>query len=343
MMYSYEQNVKEKKSLNKKSFLYNIYTNNNIKLKTNFISDKNIGFKTHYPPAVKEWNNSIYTFNPRLSISLSAIDKMILKIVKSFFNAYFTLNNILSVNNKIYISKPEIKHTNSNVIITIYKYNSHVNSVNIMNWKYKHINNIKAEVVEDKNNYLSNLISKFYDKKVIFRIIDLQYLHLNTSILVEYLANKLKNRNKVLNKYRKLLKNIKLPIYNKFILLYKRNKDSLKNFSLLNNLTSVSVKQLKKNLNLKNKLINQIIVLTKYKALVGIRLKIGGRLTRRNVSAKSIIKVGNKGTLKNIDSSFKQLSVVTLRGYANPNIDYFNFKSKSSNGAYNVKGWISNY
>jgi hypothetical protein len=148
----------------------------------------------------------------------------------------------------------------------------------------------------------------------------------------------LKNRNKVLNKYRKLLKNIKLPIYNKFILLYKRNKDSLKNFSLLNNLTSVSVKQLKKNLNLKNKLINQIIVLTKYKALVGIRLKIGGRLTRRNVSAKSIIKVGNKGTLKNIDSSFKQLSVVTLRGYANPNIDYFNFKSKSSNGAYNVKG-----
>lgn len=344
----------EKIYLNKKSFfLYNyyinnykpntnFYINNNYEPNTNFFSNQR--FKTHFPPAIKEWNNSIYTFNPNLSISLSAIDKMVIKIVKSFFNAYFILNKNLSVNNKIYVSKPEIKHTNSNVIITIYKYNSHVNDKRNMDWKYKHINNPILHIFDakDKNKYLSNLISKFYEKKVIFRIIDLQYLHLNTSILVEYLANKLTNRKKVLKKYRKLLKNIKLPYYNKFFQLDKRNKDSLKNFSLLNNLTNVSVKNLKTKLNLKKKLINQIIVLTKYKALVGIRIKIGGRLNRRNVAAKSMVKVGNKGTLKNIDSSFKQLSVVNLRGHVNPNIDYFNFKSKTRNGAYNVKGWISN-
>ena len=108
--------------------------------------------------------------------------------------------------------------------------------------------------------------------------------------------------------------------------------------SLLNNLTSVSVKQLKKNLNLKNKLINQIIVLTKYKALVGIRLKIGGRLTRRNVSAKSIIKVGNKGTLKNIDSSFRGLSAVILRGHVKSNVQYTMLQSKNRNGAFGIKG-----
>jgi len=335
----------EKFDLNKNNyFLYNSYINNNYKPNTNFFSNQR--FKTHFPPAIKEWNNSIYTFNPNLSISLSAIDKMVIKIVKSFFNAYFILNKNLSVNNKIYVSKPEIKHTNSNVIITIYKYNSHVNDKKNMDWKYKHINNPILNIFDDakdKNKYLSNLISKFYKKKVIFRIIDLQYLHLNTSILVEYLANKLTNRQKVLKKYKKLLKNIKLPYYNKFFQLDKKNKDSLKNYSLLNNLTNVSLKNLKTKLNLKKKLINKIIILTKYKALVGIRIKIGGRLNRRNVAAKSMVKVGNKGTLKNIDSSFKQLSVVNLRGHVNPNIDYFNFKSKTRNGAYNVKGWISNH
>lgn len=335
----------EKFDLNKKNyFLYNSYINNNYEPNTDFFSNQR--FKTHFPPAIKEWNNSIYTFNPNLSISLSAIDKMVIKIVKSFFNAYFILNKNLSVNNKIYVSKPEIKHTNSNVIITIYKYNSHVNDKKNMDWKYKHINNPILNIFDDakdKNKYLSNLISKFYKKKVIFRIIDLQYLHLNTSILVEYLANKLTNRQKVLKKYKKLLKNIKLPYYNKFFQLDKKNKDSLKNYSLLNNLTNVSLKNLKTKLNLKKKLINKIIILTKYKALVGIRIKIGGRLNRRNVAAKSMVKVGNKGTLKNIDSSFKQLSVVNLRGHVNPNIDYFNFKSKTRNGAYNVKGWISNH
>nr|YP_010540259.1 ribosomal protein S3 [Urnula craterium]UYF20395.1 ribosomal protein S3 [Urnula craterium] len=336
--------IKQQSLNNKKNyFLYDLYINNNFEPNINFFSNQR--FKTHFPPAIKEWNNSIYTFNPNLSISLSAIDKMVIKIVKSFFNAYFILNSKLSVNNKIYVSKPEIKHTNSNVIITIYKYNSHVNDKKNMDWKYKHINNPILNIFDakkDKNKYLSNLISKFYEKKVIFRVIDLQYLHLNTSILVEYLANKLTNRKGVLSKYRYLLKNIKLPYYNKFYQLDKRNKDSLKNFSLLNNLTNVSVKNLKTKLNLKKNLINQIIVLTKYKALVGIRIKIGGRLTRRNIAAKSVVKVGNKGTLKNIDSSFKQLSVVNLRGHVNPNIDYFNFNSKSRNGAYNVKGWISN-
>jgi hypothetical protein len=55
---------------------------------------------------------------------------MVIKLIKSYFNAYLAakkrLNRSpklnLSVLNKRYVSKPEIKHTNSKVIITIYKY-----------------------------------------------------------------------------------------------------------------------------------------------------------------------------------------------------------------------------
>jgi hypothetical protein len=78
---------------------------------------------------------------------------------------------------------------------------------------------LSEDVAEDEEynfDLSSGLISEFYNKKVSFRVIDLKYLHLNTSILVEYLANKLTSRVKVLRKYRLLLKKIKLPLYNKY-------------------------------------------------------------------------------------------------------------------------------
>jgi hypothetical protein len=72
--------------------------------------------------------------------------------------------------------------------------------------------------------------------------------------------------------------------------------------------------------------------------LIGVRFEIGGRLTRRNVAAKSIFKVGQIGTLKNIDSSYKEFKVVALRGHVRPNMEYFNFNSSTRTGAFNVKG-----
>jgi hypothetical protein len=38
--------------------------------------------------------------------------------------------------------------------------------------------------------------------------------------------------------------------------------------------------------------------LIKHKAVVGARFVIGGRLTRRNIAAKSVFKVGQVGSLK---------------------------------------------
>jgi hypothetical protein len=48
-----------------------------------------------------------------------------------------------------------------------------------------------------------------------------------------------------------------------------------------------------------------------------------------------------KGGLKNIDSSYKGLSSVNMRGYVKPNVQYSIFTSKRKIGAFAVKGWIS--
>jgi hypothetical protein len=78
----------------------------------------------------------------------------------------------------------------------------------------------------------------------------------------------------------------------------------------------------------------------KYKNLGGIRIEAKGRLTRRYRADRAIFKVLWKGGLKNIDSSYKRLSSVTLRGYVGSNLDYSVLASKRRVGSFAVKGWI---
>ena len=79
----------------------------------------------------------------------------------------------------------------------------------------------------------------------------------------------------------------------------------------------------------------------KYKNMGGIRLEIKGRLSKRYRADKAIFKVKWKGGLKNIDSSYKGLSSVNLRGFIKPNVEYTLCTSKRRIGAFAVKGWIS--
>jgi hypothetical protein len=48
-----------------------------------------------------------------------------------------------------------------------------------------------------------------------------------------------------------------------------------------------------------------------------------------------------KGGLKNVDSSFKGLSAVMLRGIVKSNVQYSLIHSKNRNGAFGVKGWVA--
>jgi len=94
---------------------------------------KIVGDIRHYPPANKEWKNSIYAYNKNSLRSLPALDKMASKTIKSYFN--LTNNKKLARSKRmrnlirrrtvkrLFASKPEIKQTNQKVNITVYTFN----------------------------------------------------------------------------------------------------------------------------------------------------------------------------------------------------------------------------
>ena len=432
-------------------FLFNNNIDRIIKYKnTNLIYldynniNKNIDFIKHFPPANVEWSNSIYTFNKNSTIHLPFIDKMIIKLIKCYFNFFnpsiedrinFINKGIklrrLSIN-KIFVSKADIKHSNSKIIITIYIYNrqkkyfyNKLNKINTVlqlnNTKLikkiklegeniiKQVNKEKkllTEVIELNNydifNYyekrlfedfikkslekemlkiyyknllyfnkskfentfllkLNNLISQFYKNKVEFNIVNLEYIHLNSDILFESILIKLRKRsNRLLQVLKTSLNMVKLPHIDKLSVSNNLNKFKHDKLLLLNNVHNLySLLNDKKQQNFdefdqilqsifiynnskKEEYIqNNILNCIKNKSISGVRIEAAGRLTRRLIAARSVFKLKYKGSLKNIDSSYKGFSSVILRGNVKSNIQYTNINSKTRNGSFGIKGWVS--
>ena len=93
----------------------------------------------HFPPANKEWLNSIYAYNSSTIKALPSLDKSLLTLLKGHLNLYSNrlkrtvvkiksrrveIRNARQSIKKILVSKPELKHTNSKVTITVYIYNA---------------------------------------------------------------------------------------------------------------------------------------------------------------------------------------------------------------------------
>jgi hypothetical protein len=72
----------------------------------------------------------------------------------------------------------------------------------------------------------------------------------------------------------------------------------------------------------------------------GVRLEVKGRLTRRLTASRSLFKIKWKGGIRNIDSSYRGLSTVMLRGHFKSNVQYSVVSSKTRNGAFGLKGWV---
>jgi hypothetical protein len=92
-----------------------------------------VGKTKYLPPVSKEWKNSVYNFNSNNLVNYPLYDLKINSLIKNYFNLYFSpkilqrkyITPIIRKKsyNKVYVSKAEIKHTNSKSIITIYVYN----------------------------------------------------------------------------------------------------------------------------------------------------------------------------------------------------------------------------
>ena len=138
-----------------------------VKLQDNY---NYIGKPRHYPPANKEWFNSIYVYNNNTVKLLPTLDKVTLKLVKSYFNFYsrklekkiksrrLRIRGRRLSTNRILISRAELKHTNDKVVVTIYVYNRQ---------KEYYFNKIIRMMLRNKiNNLLPNRIKiKIIKKK----------------------------------------------------------------------------------------------------------------------------------------------------------------------------------
>ena len=275
---------------------------------------------------------------------------------------------------KIFVSKPEIKHTNSKAIITVYTYNvqgktlfnkvkslilgssfaAAANKENLISnvifnlllfqtrngllKKYYllnkiliHLRRLKLKLnlnkfkFEEKFLYkLTKFISIFYNKKIVFNIVNLKSVMFNSDLFTEILTYKLKNRrsqphrlmNILLNKAplpnvnrikerSRIIKSVNFDLTsNKFKNLnlysmatdtgsissgYDKNK-SLEN--ILKDMYGGLAKLQLTNPNSTNKAIYDTIFKSiNYKNTCGVRLEVKGRLTKRYRADRAIYKL----------------------------------------------------
>jgi hypothetical protein len=214
---------------------------------------------------------------------------------------------------------------------------------------------------------LTNIVEKLYLKKVEFNIVNLKKMHLNSDILTQSIVLKLKNRkNRLIRVLRSSLNKINLPNVSRLGEKYSWSNQNeylinkIRNTyisSMFNDITKIdplnklllnffpSADKLEIDTNLaknKSKVPLRSFVFKELKQfkLAGVRLEAKGRLSRRFTAARSVFQLSWKGGLKNVDSSFKGLSAVMLRGDTKSNVQYSVLNSKQRIGAFGIKGWV---
>ena len=217
---------------------------------------------------------------------------------------------------------------------------------------------------------LKEIVENIYNKKVIFNIINLNYMHLNSDIYTQAVALKLRNKNNKLYRVLKSsLRKVKIPRMSRMAeKVYNFNKNDL----LINKIRNDNISSMFSDNNVKDPLSNlllnffpdannlivnvvnkasikirsisiqkYVIKILKHLNLRGVRIEAKGRITRRLTASRSVFKMKYKGGLKNVDSSFKGIPAIILRGNIKSNVEYSFISSKHRNGAFGVKGWVS--
>jgi hypothetical protein len=165
---------------------------------------------------------------------------------------------------------------------------------------------------------LISLVQKLYNKKVEINLIELKSIHLNSDVFSSAVALKLRDRkNKVVTILRKaVLQMVKIPDLHTLI-TFDDNIETM------------------------NK--NNILKTIKQQVVSGVRFEASGRLTPRLTAMRAVFKYRYAGSLKNIRSSFNSKPSTLLRGYVKSNSQYTVINSKTRNGTFGLKGWVSSH
>jgi len=258
---------------------------------------------------VKALKLKISTFNKKLKlIQLKGIDclKKVMKIKDLFTNGLNIEKDIFIYITSFY--KKLIKRSLKK--LKLYLYYKQLLYINESKFNFTYL------------QYLKKYLEKVYNKNIEFNFINLRHFYLNSDILTETLTLKIiKDRRKIL-KHINYIKS-KVRIYKK-INVYKK--------------PDITISRYINNKFLKHFILNNNI---KHKYITGFRLEANGRLTKRNTASRSVKKLSYKGNLLNIDSSYRGLSSVVLKGNLRSNIQYTKLKSKTRIGSFGIKGWVS--
>jgi hypothetical protein len=108
--------------------LYIFKEKSNVILRNNTNNEVSTN-KIHHLPFTSEWQNSNFNFNKNISFDTNLKDKLVFYILNSYFNSVpinlykKKIKRRWMSLNRIFISKPNIKHSINEVIITIYSFN----------------------------------------------------------------------------------------------------------------------------------------------------------------------------------------------------------------------------
>lgn len=210
---------------------------------------------------------------------------------------------------------------------------------------------------------LRSLISKIYNKRIIFNIVNLKYIHLNSDILSQGVDIRLKNfrKNKLVEVLKKAIKLVTISKVNvyacdvhtatyKYINNYYNQFKSLKlnvfkdlgfvednsgnNITVNDVYTPCKIRRL-------NHVQTSTINFIKFKSVFGARLEAAGRLTKRSTASRALFKFRYKGTLKNNTIMNNSLSSTIIKNQQISNLQFTKISSKTRNGSFGLKGWIN--
>lgn len=354
----------KKLSIRKSRFIYKIKKSYNKSIKRGF------GNFSFTKKKISDTEKFVYYKNLKLLFLNDFKNKYNLKKINyKKINSFFILNNKI-INNTKYLG-PKYINICKKILrenMTLYKYILesiyNLKKINFSEIRLiKEINYIKYKQLllfnkfKFKSNFLiplKRILKKIYIKEIEFNIISLKNFHLSGNILSQIVLNKIKNRkNNPLIVLDKTLRKIKTPVLNKKTIKRVNTRFvGIQNLILKNHINTQCKKDyinnfLKTNyifkMPLNNSIDDMIIKNIEKKTISGIFLKVSGRITRRIIAERSTYKFRHVGTLKNVNSSFKGLSSVVLRGNEKPNVENTFLNSKNIIGSFGLKGWVASY
>lgn len=206
---------------------------NNSKLRPFNRTIGDVGKMQYFPAWSKEWRNSVYHYNSNLIKNFPVYDINIYKIIKSYFNMFFN-HQFLKYDyirpkrrrlsfNKIFLARPEIKHTNSKAIITLYAFNREkfalLKKIKILTILTKKI--IKTILFESRGDYRRNYLLKI--ENIFFKFNMISAILKDRNILQDFYAYYLTLKTSKSKAKEQANKWIKL-IFNKELILIRKYK-----------------------------------------------------------------------------------------------------------------------